>query len=58
MEINNAATPKASGGKSLEMIGVERIESPWANALALLSFKTFEAKLDLFINNLKPFYYL
>ena len=44
IEVNIAAVPKASGAKSLAMIGAVIIIKPWAMALPPASFKTFMMK--------------
>jgi len=46
MDAKSAATPNASGAKSLAMIGATITPSPWANTLPVTSFRTLEAKLD------------
>jgi len=42
----SAATPNASGAKSLSITGAASTPSPWANTLPVTSFKTFAAKPD------------
>lgn len=46
IDVNMAAMPKASGAKSLAMIGVVIIIKPRAIALPPASFKTFIMKFD------------
>jgi len=52
MEKKSAATPKASGAKSLVRMGIKSIPRPWATALPVVSFRTLEAKLDDGFDNL------
>jgi len=46
IDIKSAATPNASGAKSLATIGATSTPRPWANTLPVTSFKTLAAKLD------------
>jgi hypothetical protein len=45
MDKKRAATPRASGAKSLEIIGAKITPRPWANILPVTSFNTLTAKL-------------
>jgi hypothetical protein len=46
IDTKRAATPNASGAKSLATIGATSTPSPWANTLPVTSFRTFPAKLE------------
>jgi len=45
IEVKSAATPKASGAKSLATIGAKRTAIPWATTLPDVSFKTLPANV-------------
>jgi hypothetical protein len=45
IEVKSAATPKASGAKSLATIGANRIPIPWATTLPDVSFRTLPANV-------------
>jgi len=59
IEVKSAATPKASGAKSLVTIGANRTPIPWAITLPEVSFKTLPAKVGERLDkkpSLPPFY--